>query len=655
MITGKLKLLIAAILVLVLAFGMAGQALAKLPTHTDLNIAGGVSSVDYTTDYMDDLITVGLNTSSTGPQVAIYTGPGVWDEGVIALENFLDFKGLDWEEVNAWDVNRKDLSALYDAIIIPGGWAVSYKRYISDSGIQHIKELVNNGGAYIGICAGAYYAADKVAWEGRTYDYPLDLFNGTAYGSLDSIIPWDGYTMTILNMNLDDSINIYEPATEDMLFFGGPALYPNEGENVDVVARWAAHNNDPAIVKFNYNQGRVLLLGPHPEIEEDSDRDGTDFADEFEDNGSDWPFLWAAMDWVLQQPITEPPSGQPEIPNTPPVAYDQTVGTDEDTPVATTLTGSDPDGDPLTFSVVTSPANGALSGTPPNLTYSPDPDYNGADSFTFRANDGKADSNVATVSITVNPMNDPPVAYDQAITTSVGNSVYITVTASDVDGDLLTFSVVDGPINGALTGGGINLTYTPNPGYIGSDSFTFKVNDGNEYSNIATVTIIVNPGDPPEEVVLYDSFEDVALDKWLQDTQNDWFVSTQRAKESSYSAEVDGRATDATLTMAGAVDLSAKASATLSFSWFIERSWDAGEYIRLDMFYHGAWHEDVFSINGARRLGPEEDRWIDISIDLDENYFGGSMPGDFKIQFRAKVSSFREDGHVDDVKIVARG
>jgi len=422
---------------------------------------------------------------------------------------------------------------------------------------------------------------------------------------------------------------------------------------MEVVGTYADYNNDPAIIGFGYGEGRVLLIGPHPEIEEDSDRDGTDFADWFEDNGSDWSLLWTATDWVLQQPITEPPSEQPEVPNTPPVAYDQTLGTDEDTPVAITLTGSDPDGDPLTYNVVTNPANGSLSGTVPNLTYTPNPNFNGSDSFTFRADDGKANSNVATVSIIVNPMNDPPVANDQAITTSVGNSVDITVTASDVDGDLLTFSVVDGPINGALTGDGVNLTYTPNPGYIGSDSFTFKANDGKEDSNIATVTITVNPGAPPEEVVLYESFEDGTLDKWLQDDQNDWFVSTQRTREGLYSVEVDGRARNATLTIASAIDLSAKASATLSFSWFIERSWDAGEYIKLDMFYHGAWREGVFSINGARRT-VAEDRWIDISIDLDENYFSGSMPSDFKIQFRTNVSSSFEDGNVDNIKIVAR-
>ena len=87
--------------------------------------------------------------------------------------------------------------------------------------------------------------------------------------------------------------------------------------------------------------------------------------------------------------------------NTAPVANAQSVTTNEDTAKAITLTGSDADGDPLTYSVVTQPAHGTLSGTAPNLTYTPAANYNGADSFTFKVNDGTVDSAAATVSITV--------------------------------------------------------------------------------------------------------------------------------------------------------------------------------------------------------------------------------------------------------------
>src|SRR5207244_5743775 len=95
--------------------------------------------------------------------------------------------------------------------------------------------------------------------------------------------------------------------------------------------------------------------------------------------------------------------------NDAPVAAVQSVTTTEDTPKAITLSAADVDGDPLTYAIVTGPAHGTLSGTVPNLTYTPAPNYNGPDGFTFKANDGTIDSNVAAVSISVTPVNDPPV------------------------------------------------------------------------------------------------------------------------------------------------------------------------------------------------------------------------------------------------------
>jgi len=177
--------------------------------------------------------------------------------------------------------------------------------------------------------------------------------------------------------------------------------------------------------------------------------------------------------------------------NTAPVADDQAVATNEDTSVLITLTASDADDDPLTYVVVSGPSNGSLSGTAPDLTYMPNPNFNGPDSFTFKANDGFEDGNIATVSVTVAPVNDAPVANDDSVTTQENTAVAILLTASDADGDPLTYSVVGAPANGTLSGTAPNLTYTPNPGFTGSDSFTFKANDGLEDSNIATVSVDV--------------------------------------------------------------------------------------------------------------------------------------------------------------------
>lgn len=184
--------------------------------------------------------------------------------------------------------------------------------------------------------------------------------------------------------------------------------------------------------------------------------------------------------------------------NTAPSATSQSVTTDEDTAVDIVLTGDDPDGDPLTVRIITQPTNGSLTGAAPNLTYAPNPDYNGSDSFTFMVNDGAADSEPATVSITINPVNDAPVAQGQSVTTNEDIPLPIGLVASDVDGDPLTYTIAAPPTNGNLTGTPPTVTYTPSLDYNGPDSFTFTANDGKVSSAPATVSITINPvNDPP--------------------------------------------------------------------------------------------------------------------------------------------------------------
>jgi hypothetical protein len=97
--------------------------------------------------------------------------------------------------------------------------------------------------------------------------------------------------------------------------------------------------------------------------------------------------------------------------NNPPVADDKSVTTEEGKSIAVTLTGSDADGDSLNYIVVSQPGNGSLSGTAPNLTYKPKANFSGSVSFTFKVNDGKADSLAATVSITVTPRQEEYVVF----------------------------------------------------------------------------------------------------------------------------------------------------------------------------------------------------------------------------------------------------
>ncbi len=184
-------------------------------------------------------------------------------------------------------------------------------------------------------------------------------------------------------------------------------------------------------------------------------------------------------------------------PNHIPVAELQSVTTAEDMPAIITLKGTDPDGDTVVYNVVTAPSHGNLSGTAPNLTYTPNNNFNGPDSFTFKVNDGTVDSDLTTVSIIITPVNDPPIANSINITTPEDTPVSVVLAGLDPDANKLAYSIVTSPSHGSLSGTEPNMTYTPNPNFNGQDNFTFKVNDGSLSSIPATVSLMVTPADDP--------------------------------------------------------------------------------------------------------------------------------------------------------------
>ena len=99
--------------------------------------------------------------------------------------------------------------------------------------------------------------------------------------------------------------------------------------------------------------------------------------------------------------------------------------------------------------------------------------------------------------------------------------------------------------------------------------------------------------------------------KWAEDSQNDWFTSTQRKTDGSYSAEVDGWATDATLTMADPVDMTPYGSAELTFDWYIERGFDSGEYLALDSSPDGSTWTEIARLRGNV---DQENAWHNVTI-----------------------------------------
>ncbi len=183
-----------------------------------------------------------------------------------------------------------------------------------------------------------------------------------------------------------------------------------------------------------------------------------------------------------------------------PVANNDNFNTDEDTPLSVPAPGvlgndTDADGDSLSASLVTPTTHGTLTlHADGSFTYSPTNDFNGADSFTYVANDGNTDSAPATVTITVAPVNDPPSVVNQTPTVNEDGSLTGDVLsgASDPDGDALTAILITQAGHGvAVVNADGSYRYTPNADFNGTDCFTFAATDGVSTSGFATVCVTV--------------------------------------------------------------------------------------------------------------------------------------------------------------------
>jgi VCBS repeat-containing protein len=173
------------------------------------------------------------------------------------------------------------------------------------------------------------------------------------------------------------------------------------------------------------------------------------------------------------------------------VASTGTASGAEDTVINGTAVASDIDSATLTYSLVQQAAHGTVSvNANGSYSYTPQLNYFGADSFTFRASDGSLDSNVATVTLTVTPVNDAPVAVAGTASGAEDTVISGSVAASDVDSATLTYSLVQPASHGTVS---LNpdgsYSYTPQPNYNGPDSFTFRASDGSLDSNVATALV----------------------------------------------------------------------------------------------------------------------------------------------------------------------
>ncbi|MGH9850649.1 MAG: Ig-like domain-containing protein, partial [Blastocatellia bacterium] len=185
--------------------------------------------------------------------------------------------------------------------------------------------------------------------------------------------------------------------------------------------------------------------------------------------------------------------------NRAPVATNQAVTLDEDTTASIRLEGSDPDGDRLAYTVASQPLSGTLTGSAPNLTYKPNLNFNGVDRFTFKVSDGVVDSNVATVTVTVRPVNDQPIlTAPTGQTVNEGQLVSFAVSASDTDvGQRLTIATTGMPTGATLTQAtptSWQFRWTPTFAQAGNYSIGLRVTDDGQppLSDAKEVRIVVS-------------------------------------------------------------------------------------------------------------------------------------------------------------------
>ncbi|MQF70472.1 tandem-95 repeat protein [SAR202 cluster bacterium AD-812-D07_MRT_10900m] len=206
-------------------------------------------------------------------------------------------------------------------------------------------------------------------------------------------------------------------------------------------------------------------------------------SDSFTYKDSDpWQMSSTVSVTITVDPIDDPPSGGLT-----------STSTDEDVDLPISLATQDPDSEALNYTVVTPPSNGTLTlNATGQGTYDPDSNFNGADSFTFDVTDGNTTVR-ETLTVTVNPVNDPPVPGASSITVDEDESININLSGTDVESDPLIFSINTQPSSGSVSiassGSG---TFTPNTDFNGSDSFVWDLYDGTDTVS-ATVSIVINP------------------------------------------------------------------------------------------------------------------------------------------------------------------
>ena len=408
------------------------------------------------------------------------------------------------------------------------------------------------------LVVGPTHGALTLNADGSLSYVPDANFNGTdtfTYKANDGTLDSNVATVTITVKGVND-----KPVAVDDVYS------TDEDTTLTVVAADGVLKNDSDIDSGTLTA--ILVVGPtHGALTLNADG-SLSYVPDANFNGTD-TFTYKANDGTLDSNVATVTITVKGV-NDKPVAVDDVYSTDEDTTLTVVAADgvlkndSDIDSGTLTAILVVGPTHGALTlNADGSLSYVPDANFNGTDTFTYKANDGTLDSNVATVTITVKGVNDKPVAVDDVYSTDEDTTLTVVAADgvlkndSDIDSGTLTAILVVGPTHGALTlNADGSLSYVPDANFNGTDTFTYKANDGTLDSNVATVTITVKGvNDKPLTVDVSKTIPEPAADQTVTLTLNGSDIDGDGLTYSTSAFTVTPNQTTVSMT-AGACSLS---------------------------------------------------------------------------------------------------
>jgi len=222
--------------------------------------------------------------------IALYSDRGSWQLGREHLKMFLIQYQFPFEEIKKQDVLSGKLnSGRYSTLIMPGGASWNYLEDLGEVGANEIRQFVAKGNSYLGICAGAFYATTMRNGGAATGEYGIGLLDGASFDGTALEHPAFKEGIMKFPFQYPKLKNQYE-----IVLLGGPSfqVYKNVADSIQLEV-WDKFEklDEPSMIFFKFEKGKVFLTGPHPEVEENK----TGWGPEWFDPESDWPILEAAL------------------------------------------------------------------------------------------------------------------------------------------------------------------------------------------------------------------------------------------------------------------------------------------------------------------------------------------------------------------------